>query len=111
MVTNNILALFCRLIKFYFITVYTEICVSKPLRTHSFSVQYSENATIVAYVGLNVKDLSTQVFFQGMRGSICPPWLWTAPSWVVYLESTSIQIFNSYNKCQHKFKVLYVYTF
>ena len=43
MVSNNILAFFCRLIKFCFITVYTKVCVSK--------------ATIVAYVGLRVKQL------------------------------------------------------
>ena len=30
-VGNNILAFFCRPIKFYFITVYIEVCVLKPL--------------------------------------------------------------------------------
>ena len=56
MVSNNILAFFCRLIKFYFTTVYTEVCISKPLIVaYVFSVQYFENTTIVAYVGLRVK--------------------------------------------------------
>ena len=53
MVSNNI---FGRLIRFYFTTVYTEVCVSKAtIVAYAFLVQYFENATIVAYAGLRVK--------------------------------------------------------
>ena len=57
MVRNKILAFFCRLIKLYFITVCTEVCISKPLYwlNYAFSVQCFENTTIVAYAGLRVK--------------------------------------------------------
>ena len=73
MVSNNILAFFCRLIKFCFIIVYTNVCASKVtivayivLLVQYFEnvtivayivllVQYFENVTIVAYVGLRVK--------------------------------------------------------
>ena len=44
LVSNNILAFFCRLIRFYFITVYTEV---------SMHIK----ATIVAYTGLRVNEL------------------------------------------------------
>ena len=43
-VSNNILGFFCRLIRFYFITVYTEV---------SMRIK----ATIVAYAGLRVNEL------------------------------------------------------
>ena len=58
MVSNNILAFFCRLIKLSFITVYTKVCVSKvTIVAYALLVQYFENVTIVAYVGLRVKQL------------------------------------------------------
>ena len=56
MVSNNILSLFCRLIKFCFITFYTKVCISKAtIVAYAFLVQYFESATRVAYVGLRVK--------------------------------------------------------
>ena len=55
MVSNNILAFFCRLTKFYFITVYTKVCVSKAtIVAYAFLVQYFENAIIVAYADLGL---------------------------------------------------------
>ena len=58
MVSNNILTFFCRLIKFCFITVYTKVYVSKvTIVAYALLVQYFENVTIVAYVGLRVKQL------------------------------------------------------
>ena len=57
MVSNNILAFFCRLIKFYFIAVYTTVCISKAM-AYVFLVQYFENPNIVAYAGLRVNTVS-----------------------------------------------------
>ena len=56
--SNKILAFFCRLIRFYFTIVYTEVCVSKPLwELMRFQCNnYFENATIVTFAGLRVKE-------------------------------------------------------
>ena len=56
-VSNNILGFFCRLIRFYFITVYTEVSmhIKATIVAYAFLVQHFEKATIVAYAGLRVK--------------------------------------------------------
>ena len=57
MVSNNVFAFFCRLIKFYFITVYTEVAmrIKTTIVAYAFLVQCFENTTIVAYGGLKAK--------------------------------------------------------
>ena len=56
--SNKILAFFGRLIRFSFTTVYTKVCVSKPLwwLMRFRCNNYFENATIVAFAGLRVKE-------------------------------------------------------
>ena len=55
MVSNKILTFFCRFIRFYSITVYTEVvCIEATIVAYAFSVQYFKNTTIRAYVGLRV---------------------------------------------------------
>ena len=56
MMSDMMLAFFCRLIKFCFLTVSTKVCLSKAaVVAYVFSVQYFKNASIVAYVDLRVK--------------------------------------------------------
>ena len=58
MVSNNILAFFCRLIWFYFTTVYTEVCmhIKATIVAYAFSVQCVESTTTVTYAGLRVNE-------------------------------------------------------
>ena len=53
--SNNILAFFCRPIKFFYNSAYRSMCIKATIVAYAFSVQYFENATIVAYAGLRVK--------------------------------------------------------
>ena len=53
MVSNNILAFFCRLI--WYNSLYRSMRIKATIVAYAFSVQYFENATIVAYAGLRVK--------------------------------------------------------
>ena len=56
MVSNNILAFFCRLIRFLFYnSLYRGMRIKATIVAYAFSVQYFENVTIVAYAGLRVK--------------------------------------------------------
>ena len=61
MVSNNILAFFCRLIRFYFITV---MRIKATIVAYGFSVEYFKNATkwhfknIAPKTGLRVKSLT-----------------------------------------------------
>ena len=59
MVSNNILGFFCRFIRFYFTTVYIYrgMRIKATIVAYAFLVQCFENATIVAYVGLRVKQV------------------------------------------------------
>ena len=73
MVSNNILA-FCRLIKFYFLTVYTKVCVSKTtIVAYASLVQYFENTTIVAYASLRVnkyKPVTKHIHYASESGRV-----------------------------------------
>ena len=52
MVSNNILAFFYRLIKFYFITVYTKVRVLKvTIVAYAFSVQYFHYSGLCGFKG------------------------------------------------------------
>ena len=53
-VSNNTLAFFCRLIRFYFTSLYRGMRIKATIVVYVFLVQCFENATIVAYVGLRV---------------------------------------------------------
>ena len=50
--SNNILAFFCRLIKFFFITVYTKVRVSNAtVVAYAFSVQYFHYSGLCGFKG------------------------------------------------------------
>ena len=52
MVSNDILSFFCRIISYN--SLYRGMCIIATIVAYAFSVQYFENATIVAYMGLRV---------------------------------------------------------
>ena len=54
MVSNTILAFFCRLLSFYN-SLYRGMHIKATIVAYTFSVQCFENATIMAYAGLRVK--------------------------------------------------------
>ena len=54
MKSNNIIAFFVGLIVLYYHSLYRGMCIKATIVAYAFSLQYFENTTIIAYVGLRI---------------------------------------------------------
>ena len=89
--STSILAFFCRLIRFYFITVHTKVCVLKAtIVACAFLVEYFESATLVAYAGLRVKKAGNKICDSARENRAYGLYTQRAPLHIIPLMSLSV---------------------